>query len=159
MNIPLNINLQQILLHLLNFSILTLGLYWLLYNPVKNFMEQRAGHYVQIETDAMNKLKEAEDLKTSYEDRLGDIEKEIEERKANAAQEAKAAADTVLLDANERASKLIADAQESAQQKRAKILEEAQEEIASLAISATEKLLAQSGSDALDQFLDAVKKE
>lgn len=36
MNIPLNIDWQQILLHLFNFAILVGGLYLLLYNPVKN---------------------------------------------------------------------------------------------------------------------------
>ena len=34
MNIPLNIDFQQILLHLLNFAILGGGLYLLLYKPV-----------------------------------------------------------------------------------------------------------------------------
>ena len=40
MNIPLNIDWQQILLHLLNFVILAGGLYLLLYQPVKAFMEK-----------------------------------------------------------------------------------------------------------------------
>ena len=39
MNIPLNIDWQQILLHLLNFAILAGGLYLLLFKPVKAFME------------------------------------------------------------------------------------------------------------------------
>lgn len=39
MNIPLNIDWQQILLHLFNFSILVGGLYLLLFKPVKNFMD------------------------------------------------------------------------------------------------------------------------
>ena len=38
---PLNIDWQQILLHLLNFVILAGGLYFLLYKPVKNFMLAR----------------------------------------------------------------------------------------------------------------------
>ena len=41
MNIPLNIDWQQILLHLLNFVILAGGLYLLLYKPVKTVMEKR----------------------------------------------------------------------------------------------------------------------
>ena len=41
MNIPLNIDWQQILLHLLNFVILAGGLYLLLYKPVQTFMETR----------------------------------------------------------------------------------------------------------------------
>lgn len=39
MNIPLNIDWQQILLHFFNFSILVGGLYLLLFKPVKRFME------------------------------------------------------------------------------------------------------------------------
>lgn len=41
MGVPLNIDWQQILLHLFNFLILAGGLYLLLYKPVKAFMEKR----------------------------------------------------------------------------------------------------------------------
>ena len=41
MNIPLNIDWQQILLHLLNFAILAGGLYLLLYKPVKAGISSR----------------------------------------------------------------------------------------------------------------------
>ena len=37
---PLNINWQQILLHLLNLVILAVGLYLILYKPVKKFMQK-----------------------------------------------------------------------------------------------------------------------
>ena len=49
MNIPLNIDWQQIILHLLNFAILAGGLYFLLYHPVRKFMDQREEHYRQME--------------------------------------------------------------------------------------------------------------
>ena len=52
MNIPLNIDWQQILLHLFNFSILAGGLYLLLFKPVKNFMDKRAKHYADMESAA-----------------------------------------------------------------------------------------------------------
>lgn len=42
---PLNIDLQQILLHWMNLAILTGGLYFLLYKPVKDFMAKREAHY------------------------------------------------------------------------------------------------------------------
>ena len=45
MNVPLNIDWQQILLHLFNFIILAGGLYLLLYKPVKNFMEKREANW------------------------------------------------------------------------------------------------------------------
>ncbi len=159
MNIPLNIDWQQILLHLLNFSILTLGLYLLLYDPVRNFMEERAEHYKKLNSETQEKLKQAEDLETSYRERLGDIEIVIGGRKADAAQEAKLAADKLLQSAKEQAAKLLLDAQDAAQRERAKILEDSRQEIASMAMAATEKLLAQSASVTLDQFLAAAKKE
>jgi F-type H+-transporting ATPase subunit b len=158
MNIPLNIDWQQILLHLLNFSILTLGLYLLLYNPIKNFMKERAGYYKKLDNDAQEKLKQAEDLRISYEEHMGDIEAAVEERKARAVQETKEEADKLLQNAKEQAAKLLSDAREAAQQERAKILEDAQQEMVQMVISATEKLLAQSASETLDQFLDSVKK-
>ena len=48
MSIPLNIDWQQILLHLFNFAILAGGLYLLLYRPVKQFMERRQTHYEEL---------------------------------------------------------------------------------------------------------------
>ena len=39
MNVPLNIDWQQILLHALNLVILIAGLYLLLFKPVKRFMD------------------------------------------------------------------------------------------------------------------------
>lgn len=80
MNIPLNIDWQQILLHLLNFSVLTLGLYLLLYKPVRDFMEERVEHYRKQGNEAQEKLNQAEDLKISYRKRLDSIETEIEEK-------------------------------------------------------------------------------
>ena len=59
MNIPLNIDWQQIILHLLNFAILAGGLYFLLYHPVRKFMDQREEHYRQMENEAQQRLDQA----------------------------------------------------------------------------------------------------
>lgn len=60
MNIPLNIDWQQILLHVLNFVILFGGLYFLLYKPVKNFMAKREAHYAEMAQKAQSELDSAE---------------------------------------------------------------------------------------------------
>ena len=65
MNIPLNIDWQQILLHLLNFAILAGGLYLLLYKPVKAFMAKREGWYQQQADEAEKTRREAEALKAA----------------------------------------------------------------------------------------------
>ena len=64
---PLNINLQQILLHALNFVILFGAMYFLLYKPVKSFMDSRKAHYEKMDEDAKAVLAEAEKTKAGYE--------------------------------------------------------------------------------------------
>ena len=59
MSVPLNINLQQILLHLLNFVILFAVLYFFLYDPVKKFMDNRIQYYQDIDEQAKQNLQEA----------------------------------------------------------------------------------------------------
>ena len=49
---PLNIDWQQILLHLLNFVILFAGLWLLLYKPVRKFMQNRREHYEKTDAEA-----------------------------------------------------------------------------------------------------------
>lgn len=63
MSIPLNIDWQQILLHLFNFAILAGGLYLLLYKPVKQFMEQREADYRKAHDAAQAAQAQAEQLK------------------------------------------------------------------------------------------------
>ena len=74
MNIPLNIDWQQILLHLLNFVILAGGLYLLLYQPVKAFMEKRQSFYREQDAQAAKLLadaqKELQDLAVTATEKL-----------------------------------------------------------------------------------------
>ena len=51
MRVPLNIDLQQILLHLMNFVILFAILYFFLYGPVKKFMDNRREYYKQLDEE------------------------------------------------------------------------------------------------------------
>ena len=54
--VPLNIDWQQILLHLFNFTILFGALYILLYKPVRDFMENREAHYAEMDSKAEQAL-------------------------------------------------------------------------------------------------------
>lgn len=62
MGLPLNIDWQQIFLHLFNFVILAVGLYLLLYQPVKKFMDERDAYYKRLDAQAQEKLAEASRL-------------------------------------------------------------------------------------------------
>ena len=83
MNIPLNIDWQQILLHLLNFAILAGGLYLLLYKPVKAFLAKRERFYQDQADQAEKTRREAEALKAEAQaraDAAGEEAKAIREK-------------------------------------------------------------------------------
>lgn len=154
---PLNIDWQQILLHLFNFAILAVGLYMLLYKPVKNFMDKRTDYYRELDNQAKQTLKEAEKEKESYEQRLSNVESEISEKRAKAAKEAEQIAAMQIQSAKDEAKQIVEKAKEVAEIEHSRIIKDAQVEITKLAIAATEKLVAQS-SDTLDQFISVTER-
>lgn len=159
MNIPLNIDWQQILLHLLNFVILAGGLYFLLYKPVKQFMAKREEHYRSVDAQAEQKLQEAEQRKADYESRLHEAQAEISETRAKAQRETDQAVRQQLDQAQAQAEQIIADARAAAGREHEKMLADAQQELKEMAVTATEKLLLQAGGDPYDQFLELAERE
>lgn len=156
MNIPLNIDWHQILLHLFNFAILAGGLYLLLYKPVKDFMDKRVEYYRQQDEAAAAKMSEAEEMKASYESRFSNAQTEIDAMKNEILQKAETAADEHLKEAKKKAEKLVDDAHKQTQAERAKVLAEAQQEIAQLAAAAAQKVLI-SQESVYGQFLVAAE--
>ena len=141
MNLPLNIDWQQILLHLGNFALLSLGLYLLLYKPVKSFMDKRAEAIEKQAEEAKSKFNEAQALKIEYENRLEDADKEAQDIKSKASEQAQSAADAKLKDAEKQKEKIISDAKAAAQRQKEKVLEESKQEIIELAAQMAEKVL------------------
>ena len=62
---PLNIDIQQILLHLFNLVLLLSILYLLLYKPVHDFMDKRAEEYKERDKCTKDALADAEKLKAA----------------------------------------------------------------------------------------------
>ena len=157
MNIPLNIDWQQILLHLFNFSILVGGLYLLLFKPVKNFMDKRTKHYQDMESAAVERERATCELETSMQQRQAALDAELDEKRAAAAREAEAYAHQQRAAAHEQADKIVAAARENAENDRKKIVDEANREAVSIAEAAMEKLLAKETSRAYDAFVNAAE--
>ena len=90
MGVPLNIDWQQILLHMFNLIILTGGLYFLLYQPVTAFMKKRQEYYAGLEADAQAKLQEAEQKVREADETLSGMQAEAEQLRADAMKQADA---------------------------------------------------------------------
>lgn len=156
-NLPLNINFTQIFLHLLNFLILYAILYFLLYKPVKNFMEKREKTYRDMDDEARDNLKATEEKKAQYDTKLSEAETEISQMKSKSRQEIEKSKETQLQAAKDEAERIVREAKAEANREKERILSDAQSEISEMVTDATEKLaLKATAGEAFDQFLDAV---
>lgn len=144
MNIPLNIDWQQIVLHLLNFVILAGGLYLLLYKPVKSFMDQRTEYFRTQEETARKQIQEAKEAAEQYKKRIAGVEQEIEEMKDKARAEASKEADRELKSARIEAEKIVEAARKSAELEKQRAVTKANQQIASLAADTIKMLLEES---------------
>lgn len=159
MGLPLNIDWQQILLHIFNFLILVGGLYLLLYKPVKNFMENRKKYFSEMDEKAKAEKDSAELEKQKYLNKLKNAESEIEKMKMDSMQSAKKIANEYIEDAKLERDQIISNAKTQAETEKEKIFRKANSEIEVMVSEAVDKMLVKEGTDPLDEFLDRAEKE
>ena len=145
MNLPLNIDWQQILLHFLNFAILAFGLYMLLYKPIKAFMDKRAKYYEDIDKNANEKMEQIKSLETEYNSKISNLETEIKERKLAAEELISSQTQKELELAHTEANRIVAEAKAEGQAEKEKIIASSKKEIVELAIQASDKILKEQG--------------
>lgn len=155
---PLNIDWQQILLHLLNFVILAGGLYFILYKPVKEFMAKREKHYKEIDDLAMADREETERLRKAAQAKLDAAEEEIAAMRVKASDEIEAEKQRQLGEARAEARRILETAGKTAELRSKKALADSNDDIRALAMDAVRKMLLSDGN-ALDHFLDAAESE
>lgn len=159
MNLPLNIDWQQILLHMFNLIILGFGLYLLLYKPVKAFMDKRKAYYKDLDDSANKKNEDADKLLKEYQDKLAKADEEIKDKKNIAMKELDDKVNSELNKAKEDAKRIVEDAKAQGQKKHDELVESANKDICDLAIKATSKLVDKTLDDSYDEFLKSVKKD
>ena len=157
---PLNIDWQQILLHLLNFLILATGLYLLLYKPVRRFMKKREDEYAQRETSSKQALDDAQAKREQYEHKLADVDSEIAQMKKVAADETAAMCSEKLRKAESEAKAIVDDAREKAHEEHDKIIGGVGDDIRNIVDEMTSKVaLSESVDDAYESFLKAAEED
>ena len=150
---PLNIDWQQILLHLLNFVILAGGLYFLLYKPVKDFMGKRAQQYRELDEQARRDREEAKAMRRAAKEKLNAVHEEIAQMRIKAGDEIEAEKQQMILEARADARRILETAGKTADQRSKKVIADTNEQIRDLAMEAVHKILV-SDANALDRFLD-----
>lgn len=158
MKLPLNIDIQQIFLHMFNFIILIGGLYFLLYKPIKDFMDKRAAYYSNLEKETKDRLTEANLLKEQYTKQKEEVEQEIAAEKLQASRDLERQIAEELDRTKKQAVKVLAEAQREAEEEKSRILREARKEITDMAAAATGRLLFASAPEAYDVFLSSAEE-
>lgn len=158
MSIPLNIDWQQILLHLFNFAILGGGLYLLLYRPVKQFMERRQTHYEELYQQAEQDRARAERLREEYQARLDQADAAIAQRRADAEKELNALLSQRIDEAKQQAEEILAKAREGADREEREMVSKASRELVGIAVTAAEKIALGAEGDPYGQFLNLAER-
>lgn len=142
-----------------NLIILGFGLYFILYKPVKAFMDKREAYYKDLDDSANKKNEDADKLLKEYQDKLAKADEEIKGKKNVAMKELDDKVNSELNKAKEDAKRIVEDAKAQGQKKHDELVESANKDICDLAIKATSKLVDKTLDDSYDEFLLAVKKE
>ncbi len=150
---PLNIDITQILLHVLNLVILVGGLTLILYRPVANFLRERRGYYEKLENDAAERQAELDRQKSEYDRKMLEADETIRNRSAEAEREAAKAAARIVDEAKEKADAIVKAAEADAEARKEHLLESAQTEIGELVLSAAQKLMGEQASPESDSAL------
>ena len=158
MNLPLNIDWQQILLHLFNFTILAGGLYLLLYRPVKQFIQKREDYYRSLHEEAQKEREQAQKLKAEYKEKLAQQEAAFAQKQSQAQKDLDQMRSQQIAQAQQQAEAILEKARQNAQRERADIVTKATKELMDAAVIATEKIVLRKEGDPYDQFLDLAER-
>ncbi len=153
MDLPLNIDIFQILLHMLNLVILTGGLSLILYKPAVKFLDERRRRFEELEEKRLKTESEYEALSARRDELIASAEKEAAEIKAGAEKEITEMTKRYVDEAKQKSDAIIKAAEEEAEMRKKTILESAQTEIGELVLSATQKLLNDSADSKTDSAL------
>jgi len=156
---PLGIDFVQILLHLFNVIILFGGLYYILFGPVKKFMDQREEHYRQLDEEKTQALADAQKMKEDYDKQLQASADQILVEKQKATREIQELRLQKVTEAQEEARRIIKKAEGEGNRRKEEIVAGAREEISNLIADAADKLLLDGDTDDFyDAFLDEVER-
>lgn len=150
---PLNIDWQQILLHLFNFIILAAGLSFLLFKPVRKFMTEREEGYKKAADEHARAVAETQSLEKEREAKIAALDSDLAEREKQALSVTETRKKRMLEEAREEADRIVSDGRKRAEAEREKYIAGAGDEIASMVLRSAEKLLASESNAATDGAL------
>jgi F-type H+-transporting ATPase subunit b len=154
----LGINIGLLASQLVNFTLLAVLLYLLLYKPVLRMLDQRKERIARSMADIDAAREGAAKAQQEYDRKVAEAQRKAQEIIAQAAQTGEQAGTEIKATAIRDAEAIRQQAREDAAQEKAQILADVQKQIANLSMLATERVLGQAVDADLqrkliDQFL------
>jgi F-type H+-transporting ATPase subunit b len=137
----MEVNLFTIFATLVNFVILILVLKHILFDKVNKIIDDRNSEVIENITFAENRVREADQLKETYEKQVANLENKGREIVRDAKVKADAQAKEIIQEAEDKTAALIRQTEAEIDRLKKKALEDMKEEIGALAIFAAEKIL------------------
>ncbi|MEL7655131.1 MAG: F0F1 ATP synthase subunit B [Bacillota bacterium] len=134
-------NLFTIFATLVNFLILILFLKHKLFDKVNKIIDDRNSEVIDNINTAENKVRQADELRESYEKQIAAIENKGREIVKDAKVKADAQAKEIIQEAESKTAALIRQTESEIERLKQKALEDMKQEIGALAIFAAEKIL------------------
>ncbi|MDR0855656.1 MAG: ATP synthase F0 subunit B [Christensenellaceae bacterium] len=154
---PLGLNFWEILLHFVNLAILIVAVRFLLYKPLKKFMDKRRQNYVDAENQSKALTAEANALKAETEQAAAQNKREAVTIIENAKNTAEAEAREITAKAKASYDEIIQKAKEDAESANKAEMAKCAKAVADVAISIAEKLtLRELKSEDNDVLIDQI---
>ena len=133
---------QSIVAHLIALIILTVGLYLLLFKPVKKMIKERQEKIRKIEQENNDLNEEVKSMKSSTEVVLNEAKKQASVIHDNAVRVANQKADEIVSSARKEAKDLVERTEREMEEERTKLQSEIKKQISDVSIAVAEKVLA-----------------
>lgn len=137
----LGLEWQSIVLHLVNLVILTVGLYFLLFKPVKRMIKERQDKIRKMEKENADLNEEVKEMKQSTELILSDAKKEAAVIHENAVKVANQKADEIVSSARRQAKSLIERTEQEMAEEQRKLQADIEQQITDVSMAVAEKVL------------------
>lgn len=155
LELPIGLDLMEVLWHLLNFALLLIGIRFLLYVPVKKFIAKREKEYSDIEEQNRTLKRQAMEEKKKYEALVIESQSQIVKIAEETSIITRDNSGEILEQARVEAKAIIQNAQNEARLEVNKVMPELQDKSSELAITIAEKILERKINDKdTDKLID-----
>jgi F-type H+-transporting ATPase subunit b len=156
----LDIDLGTIIAQVINFLVLAVALYFLLFKPIVKRMNARAQEREALLEEARIKEADATAKLAEIDLRLQNIDKEIEERLQDAYKQAQANSEALLEATRREAERILGEAEQEAAKRQQREVEQLQEELVDSILDISGQVLSKAAPDVIhDNLIEELTHE